>query len=216
LSDPNQNTLVVGLTGGIACGKSSVSKRFEALGVPVSDADRIARELVAPGSEALAAIVARFGATMLQADATLDRAALRKTAFASTPQRRALEAIMHPRIQQAIVQRVANTRAPYHMIVVPLLVESPQLQAIVDRTLVVDLDRDTQIKRLMARDHISRSMAESMLNAQASRSARLALADDIIDNNREESQLDASVLALHRCYLDRSTRKFRLRDALKR
>jgi len=189
----------VALTGGIASGKSAAADAFAALGAHLIDADVVARELVAPGSPALAEVVRAFGAGVLQPDGSLDRRRLRAIVFAHDGERRRLEAILHPRI--AAEMRARATRAPalYHLLVIPLLVESGRYDW-VDRVLVVDVPRELQLERLTARDGIDRAMAEAMLDAQASRAERLALADDVIDNAGSLADLERQVRALHARY----------------
>jgi len=190
----------VALTGGIASGKSTVERLFAALGVEILDADLIAREVVAPGSEGLARIVETFGTSALAADGTLDRKAMRERVFADAHARRTLESVIHPRVRATLKSRAQAAGGPYVMLVIPLLVESGDY-AWVDRVLVVDVPRETQIERLIARDGISREQAEAMLDAQASREQRLAAADDVIDNRADPESLKAVVELLHRRYL---------------
>lgn len=190
----------VALTGGIASGKSTAERLFAALGVEILDADLIAREVVAPGSEGLARIVEAFGTSALTADGTLDRKAMRERVFADAPARRTLESIIHPRVRATLKSRAQAAGGPYVMLVIPLFVESGDY-AWVDRVLVVDVPRETQIERLIARDGISREQAEAMLDAQATREQRLAAADDVIDNRADPDSLKAAVELLHRRYL---------------
>lgn len=190
---------VVALTGGIASGKSAVADRFLALGATVIDADVIARDLVLPGGEALSEIVSTFGITALDSTGSLDRGAMRQRIFAQPDARHALEAILHPRIRRILRERAA-TASEYAIIVVPLLVENRQDYTWVDRVLVVDVERKTQCDRLVRRDGIGIDLAEEMLDAQASRSQRLAVADDVIENEGTPQDLDAPVRALHALY----------------
>jgi dephospho-CoA kinase len=189
----------IGLTGGIASGKSTVADLFAELGAVIIDTDRIARDVVAPGQPALNDIIAAFGATVLQPDGSLDRAALRQRIFANDDDRKRLEAITHPRIREAALRRADTAGGPYQLIVVPLLVGSP-LRESVDRILVVDCDQDTQIARLMARDADSEAQARRILAAQSSRSERLAIADDVIDNGGTLDETRRQVRALHDFY----------------
>ncbi len=193
--------LVVALTGGIAAGKSSVSRRFEALGVPVHDADVAAREVIEPGTEGLAAIVDAFGANVLGADGRLDRPAMRQRVFADPTARKALEAIIHPRVRQWLHDRALAERSPYCVLAIPLLTENVTHYRWVDRVLLVDAPEHVQIQRLMSRDGIDEVLAQRMLDQQASRQARLTLADDVIDNSGDESALDDVVGQLHARYL---------------
>lgn len=191
--------LRVGLTGGIASGKSTVAGMFAELGAIVIDTDAIAREVVEKGEPALDAIRAAFGAGVIRDDGTLDRGALRQLVFSEPVQRRRLEAIVHPRIRAETVRRADTAGGPYQLIVVPLLVESP-LRAFVDRVLVVDCEQSAQIRRLMARDGESESGARRMLAAQSSREARLAIADDVIHNDGDLEATRRQVATLHRRY----------------
>jgi dephospho-CoA kinase len=191
--------LVVAVTGGVASGKSELTRRFEALGAPVIDADLIARELVLPGLPALAEIVERFGASMLNAAGELDRAALRARVFSHPAEREALEAILHPRVRQAMRERAQAAAAPYVLLAIPLLVESGHYDW-VHRVLVVDTPKQVQIARVMARDGIDHEAAQRMLAAQASRQARLARASDVVVNDGPVEALDAAVQRLDRWY----------------
>lgn len=192
---------LVALTGGIASGKSTVAERFAALGVPVLDADVVARELVEPPSEALDAIARRFGTQVIQPDGRLDRRGLRERVFADPAERLALEEILHPAIRRTLRDRAATLRAAYALIAIPLLSESSGYDWI-DRVLAVDAPREVQLARLLRRDGLSVDLAESMLAAQASRERRLALADDVIDNGGSPAELDAQVRRLHARYLE--------------
>jgi dephospho-CoA kinase len=192
--------LRIGLTGGIASGKTEVANAFARRGVPVIDTDRIARDVVEPGTPALAAVVAAFGTGMLTADGRLDRRRLRERVFADAACRRRLEAILHPEIRRAMETEAAAVTAPYAVIAIPLLVETGQ-QADVDRVLVVDCPPELQRARLMSRDHETAERAAAMLAAQGPRSARLAIADDRIDNTGSLADLDDAVERLHRRYL---------------
>jgi dephospho-CoA kinase len=192
--------LRIGLTGGIASGKTLVSKLFAARGVPVIDTDELAREVVGPGTEGLAAIRERFGASIIGADGRLDRRALRDQVFRSSTARRDLEAITHPRIRALLEQRSAAAGGPYQILVIPLLAET-RGRTPVDRVLVVDCPESLQIERLMRRDGSSREQAEAILAAQASRAERLALADDVIRNDGDPAAVEAAVAALHQRYV---------------
>lgn len=194
----------VGLTGGIGSGKSTVADCFAALGVPVIDTDVIARELTAPDGAALAAIRAAFGESVMQADGTLDRAALRRRVFADTVARHQLEAILHPRIGQAVQQALATLSAPYALIVIPLLVETGGYQDVLNRVLVVDCPEDVQIARVMARSGLTPDEVRAILAAQAGRAERLAAADDVIVNTATPAALCAEVARLHPRYLARA------------
>jgi dephospho-CoA kinase len=192
--------LIIGLTGGIGSGKSTVARQFEAHGVPIIDTDCIARELVAPGQPALRDIVQRFGAAMLDQQGRLDRARLRQYVFAHAAERRALEAILHPRIRTETLRRVVELDAPYCIICIPLLIESGW-NDLVDRILVIDCPPELQLTRVMARDHLSRTEAEAILASQVDRDTRLRHAHDVIHNDQDLAQLAAQVETLHRHYL---------------
>ncbi len=189
----------VGLTGGIASGKTTVSNLFAALGVPVIDSDEIARAVVAPGEPALQAIARRFGAEVLQADGSLDRRRLRSLAFADPAARRDLEAITHPAIRAEMDRRSAAAGGDYQVLAIPLLVEGGG-RGRVDRVLVVDCPEDLQLRRVMARDGSSAPEARAMIAAQASRAARLAVADDVILNDGDLGALREQVQRLHAQY----------------
>jgi len=199
---------VIGLTGGIAAGKSEVSRRFEALGITVADADLAARTVVAPGSEGLARIAAHFGDTILQADGQLDRAALRARIFDSAQARQALEAITHPAIRQLLRESCEQAEGPYAIAAIPLLTEAGGRQQYpwLDRILVVDVPVAVQHARLMQRDGIDAALADRMIAAQASREARLALADDVVVNDGHPDHLQAHVERLDRAYRDLAAR----------
>lgn len=199
---------VIGLTGGIAAGKSEVSRRFEALGITVADADLAARAVVAPGSEGLARIAAHFGTDILLADGQLDRAALRARIFASAQERQALEAITHPAIRQLLRETCEQAEGPYAIAAIPLLTEAGGRQQYpwLDRILVVDVPVAVQHARLMQRDGIDSALADRMIAAQASREARLALADDVVVNDGHPDHLQAHVERLDRAYRELAAR----------
>jgi dephospho-CoA kinase len=192
--------LRIGLTGGIASGKSTVADMFADLGVPVIDTDIIAREVVQPGQPALEEIREAFGDGIIAADGALDRPAMRAIVFSDEDARRRLEAILHPRIGEATREQADAAGGEYQVIVVPLLVESA-LRAFVDRVLVVDCDEETQVARLLARDAESETQARRILAAQSSRDERLAIADDIVANDGDFDETREQVLTLHRYYL---------------
>ena len=184
--------LRVGLTGGIASGKSTVADLFARLGVPVIDLDVIARQVVEPGSSGLQAVVAAFGKSLLEPGGGLDRAKLRSRVFEDPAARRRLESILHPRILAETVRQCESAGGPYQVVVVPLLVESG-LTGWVDRVLVVDCPTRTQVARLAARDGTTAEQAQAMLAAQTTREARLAAADDVIDNSGAADALTDAV-----------------------
>ncbi len=195
------SALIVALTGGVAAGKSAVTRRFEALGVPVHDADVAAREVIAPGTDGLAEVVAAFRTDVLDERGQLDRLAMRRRVFADTAARRTLEAIIHPRVRTWLHERALAERAPYCVLAIPLLVENSAHYDWVDRVLLVDASESVQLARLMARDGIDEALARRMIDQQARRAERLALADDVIENNGAEDALDQAVADLHHRYL---------------
>ena len=197
----------IGLTGGIASGKSALEKAFAAHCIVVADADLLAREVVAPGEPALAAVVERFGRDVLQADGQLDRAALRVRVFGDPEQRRALEAILHPAIRARLEAICRAAPGPYAIAMVPLLTEGGGRAAYpwLHRILVVDTPAAVQKARLMQRDGIDATLADQMMAAQASRAERLALADDIVVNDGDIHHLQHAADALHLRYLALAT-----------
>lgn len=192
--------LRIGLTGGIASGKSAVSAEFAALGIPVHDADIIARELVEPGRPALERIVAMLGPGSVDSDGRLDRRRMRERVFADPEARRLLESILHPAVRLELVRRSEATNAPYQILVIPLLLEN-DLKTLVDRILVVDVPEEVQLERLLVRDQLAPMQARQMLAAQTTRQARLAAADDVIVNTGSRDQLHSAVQELHSRYL---------------
>ena len=191
--------LVVGLTGGIISGKSTVAELFAERGIPVIDTDAVAREVVAPGTPGLRQLVARFGKTILTADGQLDRRRLRERIFQDEAARREVEAILHPLIEARVRERLAALDAPYVLVVIPLLAETGGYPFI-EHVLVVDASRETQIQRVMARDGIDRAAVERILAAQADRQRRLALADDVIDGELPLPKLRERVAQLDQRY----------------
>lgn len=193
-------SFVIGLTGGIGSGKTAVSDHFQHLGIDVIDADVAARAVVEPGRPALQAIADHFGAGVLQADGSLDRAQLRQQVFSNPEERRWLEQLTHPMIREEIARGLAAARSPYCLLVSPLLVESGQ-KAFVRRILVVDVPEAVQLERTAARDNNSAEQVKAIMAAQASREQRLSYADDVISNDGSLAQLHARVEALHQQYL---------------
>ncbi len=191
---------IVGLTGGIGSGKSAVAARFRALGIRVVDADQAARAVVEPGTPALADIAAHFGAGVIQADGTLDRAALRRLVFDDADERRWLEQLLHPRIGEWLRARLAEAPGPYAILESPLLFEGTQ-HRMVQRSLLVDVPEEVQVARAAARDGNSPEQIRAIMAAQLSRAERRARADDCIDNSGPPEALDAQVAELHRRYL---------------
>ncbi|CAJ1778765.1 Dephospho-CoA kinase [Aeromonas dhakensis] len=192
---------VVAITGGIGSGKTTVANQFAELGIEVVDADIIAREVVEPGSPALAAIAAHFGADVIAPDGRLDRRQLRERVFTDPQAKGWLNALLHPLIRSEMQRQCAAARSPYCLLVVPLLVEN-RLTALANRVLVIDVDEATQIERTCRRDGVSREQAEAILAAQASRTERLAAADDVLDNqNGTPEAIKSRIFALHETYL---------------
>ncbi|URL59409.1 dephospho-CoA kinase [Luteibacter flocculans] len=197
---------VVALTGGIASGKSAVERRFEALGIHAYDADLAARAVVEPGSEALSEIAQAFGPEVLAADGRLDRTAMRQRIFTDPTARTTLEGILHPRIRTWLRDAVAADEGPYCILSIPLLVENREHYAWVDRILVVDAPEHVRLDRLTRRDSIEPALAAKMIAAQASHPERLAIADDVIVNDGDESSLDEAVATLDRTYRELAAR----------
>jgi dephospho-CoA kinase len=195
----------VGLTGGIASGKSTVADLFAALGVTIIDTDVIAREIVAPGSPLLAKIAEHFGSDVIAADGGLDRRALRQRVFADPAERQWLEQLTHPEIRRLTDERSDAAPGPYSIVAIPLLVETGGKDRF-DRVLVVDCEPELQLARLQARDGSTRAQAEAALAAQVSRAARLAVADDVIHNDGDIARLRDQVEKLHRAYVAASAR----------
>lgn len=193
---------IIGLTGGVASGKSAVAARFQALGITVADADVAAREAVAVGSQGLAEVVLAFGADVLGPDGALDRAAMRRRVFNDDAQRLRLEAIVHPRVRAALRAACEAAEGPYAIAAIPLLAEGGGREAYpwLQRILVVDVPRSIQLERLLARDGIDAALAERMIAVQATRAERLAIADDVIVNDGSLAALDEYVAALDRRY----------------
>ncbi|HDI1214237.1 TPA: dephospho-CoA kinase [Aeromonas hydrophila] len=192
---------VVAITGGIGSGKTTVANQFAELGIEVVDADVIAREVVEPGTPALAAIAAHFGSEVIAPDGQLDRRRLRERVFTDPQAKDWLNALLHPLIRTEMQRQCAAARSPYCLLVVPLLVEN-RLTALANRVLVIDVDEATQIERTCRRDGVSREQAQAILAAQASRAERLAAADDVLDNqNGTPEAIKSRILALHETYL---------------
>jgi dephospho-CoA kinase len=189
----------VALTGGIASGKSTVADLFAALGVPVIDTDVIAREVVEPGQPALAAVVKAFGSEVLGNDGRLDRRRLRERIFADAGARARLNAILHPAIRTEMERQSQAADGDYQLLVIPLLTEGGRRDH-VDRVLLVDVPEALQVERLMMRDGVSREQAQASLNAQATRAARLAMADDVLRNSGQPDELRDRVAELHGKY----------------
>jgi dephospho-CoA kinase len=200
--------LVVGLTGGIASGKSAVAAVFVALGAGLVDTDAVAREVVAPGEPGLAAVRTAFGAKVLLPSGEIDRAALRGLVFEDDAKRRQLESLLHPLIRARTLAKLADVTTPYAIVAVPLLVET-DFRQVVDRVLVVDCPEHLQLERLMKRDAMPRPEALAMLRAQADRATRLKAAHDVIDNGGTREAMRAQVELLHRRYLEHAAQAAR-------
>jgi dephospho-CoA kinase len=205
-------TLVVGLTGGIGSGKSVVADAFAALDVDVTDTDRIAHALTAPGQPGHAAVLAAFGAAFACPDGTLDRARLRRHVFDDAAARTRLEAILHPLIREAAGREIAAWASPYGLLVVPLLFERGNLSG-VDRVLVVDCPEDEQVRRVMARSGLSTGEVRAIMATQLPRATRRARADDVIDNAGPASAIVPQVAALDRRYRRLAAEAAKNRDA---
>lgn len=195
----------VGLTGGIASGKTTVANLFAALGATIVDTDVLAREVVAPGTALLAQVAEHFGPGILAPDGSLDRRQLRERVFVDPAERLWLEERLHPAIRALTDARCEAATGPYCLVAIPLLVETGGEKRF-DRVLVVDCDPEIQLARVMARDGISREAAQRMLDAQASREARLAVANDIIRNDADVAHLRDQVEKLHRTYVAAASR----------
>jgi len=194
---------IVGLTGGIGSGKSTVSECFEKFGVVVVDADILAREVVEPGTPSLIAISDKFGNNILDEDGVLNRAQLREIVFADGAKKTWLEKLLHPAIRDLMLSRLQSSPSPYTLLVSPLLLETDQ-RKLADRILVVDVPVETQLKRTLKRDGSNEATIKSIINSQIGRTERLAAADDILSNDQSSDTLPAKVLSLHNKYLELS------------
>jgi len=193
---------VVGLTGGIASGKTTVANMFhEQFGIEIVDADIVAREVVEPGSQGLAAIEQKFGASILLNDGSLNRAKLREIIFSQPEEKAWLNALLHPLIRQQMLTDLANVTSPYALLVIPLMAEN-NLQSLADTVVVVDVDEETQLRRTSERDNVSREQAQSILASQATREQRLAIADHVIKNHAENQKLLPQITVLHKKFLE--------------
>ena len=203
--------LVVGITGGIASGKTAASNRFAELGVPVVDADVIAHQIVEPGRPACKKVIEEFGPEIAIEDGGFDRAKLRKIVFADSKKKELLESILHPEIRNEILRQLSELSAPYAIVVIPLLAESKSGYPL-DRVLVIDVPEDIQIERVKARDATTTEEAERIIRLQASRAKRLAMADDTIMNTGSIQSLNDSIDELHRKYLSLAAKLSELKD----
>ena len=195
-------TFIVGLTGGIGSGKSAAATLFEELGAAVVDTDAIAHELTVPDGAAIGPIRSVFGDEVIATNGALDRTAMRRLAFADAQAKARLEAILHPMIRAEADRRSAAARAPYVVLVVPLLVESGSNSSRVQRVAVVDCPEEIQVARVMSRSGLSAEEARAIMAAQVGRERRLAAADDVIDNGGDWAALRPQVEVLHRQYLE--------------
>ena len=193
--------LVVGLTGGIGSGKTTVANGFSALGVPVIDTDQLARELVEPGQPALDEIITVFGKNCVTPDGQLKRACIRQQIYSDAALKSQLEDILHPKIRQRIKTLLADLREAYCIVVIPLLLETHQTD-LVDRILVVDTPEKEQLTRVAARDSLSDNTVMAIMQSQADRNTRLQAADDIIVNDRDLESLTERILELHTYYME--------------
>jgi dephospho-CoA kinase len=196
----DKQTLVVGLTGGIGSGKTTVANSFHRLGVPVIDADQLARELVEPGQIALDEIISTFGTEVVTTNGRLDRDYVRQQIFSDPARKSQLETILHPKIRQRIRTLLSEIRTPYCIVVIPLLLETRQTD-LVDRILVIDSPEKEQLIRVAARDGLSDNAIMAIMASQTDRQTRLAAADDIIVNDRGISELTGRIQELHRHYM---------------
>lgn len=194
------STFIVGLTGGIGCGKSTIAAIFADFGVEVVDADIVAREVVAPQTPALASIAAHFGKQFITSEGELDRACLRDQIFSHPEDKQWLNALLHPLIRESLLTQLTSARSTYCLLVAPLLIEN-NLTTVVDRVLVIDVDEATQITRTTKRDHNTKAQVQRIIASQISRAGRLQAADDIIDNRDTDlEKIRAQVATLHQKY----------------
>lgn len=192
--------MIIGLTGGIACGKTAATDVFRKLGVPVIDADEISRELTGPGGKALPEVAVAFGADMIDAQG-MKRDLMREIIFSDPKAKETLESILHPMIKREIFEQLKAVKAPYVVLSVPLLLETGRWADAVKRILVVDVSEDEQINRLVYDRHMSEEQARAIIDSQISRDKRVAAADDLIDNSGTLEELEEKVKGLHKFYL---------------
>jgi dephospho-CoA kinase len=194
-------TFVVGLTGGIGCGKSSTSQFFSDLGIDVIDTDVIARQLTQPNGSAISLIQNTFGSSVITADGALDRNKMRDLVFANSESRHKLEQILHPLILKAVIRRIKQSQAPYVIVVIPLLFETNDYNHLIRHILVIDCDEQQQLLRTMERSNLSEQKVRSIMATQVTRETRIQKADDVILNNQDIEYLKAQILLLHHKYL---------------
>lgn len=193
--------LKIGLTGGVASGKSTACTVFSQLGIAVIDADEIARELVEIGKPCYLNIIDIFGTEFLSKNQQLDRSKLRQLIFSDHVAKLKLEAILHPSIRQVLIERSQKVKSAYCILAVPLLIET-NMDATIDRILMIDITEKNQLARLCKRDHLAPSLANNMIHQQSSRLQLLAMADDVISNNTGIQKLENSIRLLHETYLE--------------
>ncbi|MFA0000670.1 dephospho-CoA kinase [Vibrio lentus] len=197
--------IIIGLSGGIASGKTTVANLFhEHFNIDIVDADIVAREVVALGSEGLKQIATHFGEEVLLEDGALNRAKLREVIFTDPTEKQWLNELLHPMIRNKIDSDLSKVTSPYALLVAPLLVEN-QMQDMADRVLIVDVPTEVQIERTMSRDNVSKEQVTAILKSQASREQRLAVADDVIKNHTKNQELLPQITDLHQKYLAIST-----------
>ncbi|MCL4168240.1 UNVERIFIED_CONTAM: hypothetical protein GTU68_031573 [Idotea baltica] len=197
--------IIIGLSGGIASGKTTVANLFnEHFNIDIVDADIVAREVVAVGSDGLKQITDRFSETILLEDGSLNRSKLRELIFSDPTEKQWINDLLHPMIRNKIDSDLSKVTSPYGLLVAPLLVEN-QMQSMADRVLIVDVPTEVQIERTMSRDNVSREQVASILKSQASREQRLAVADDVIKNHTKNQELLPQITDLHQKYLAIST-----------
>ena len=197
--------IIIGLSGGIASGKTTVANLFsEHFHIDIVDADIVAREVVALGSEGLKQIATHFGEEVLLEDGALNRAKLREVIFTDPTEKQWLNGLLHPMIREKIDSDLSKVTSPYALLVAPLLVEN-QMQGMADRVLIVDVPTEVQIERTMSRDNVSKEQVTAILKSQASREQRLAVADDVIKNHTKNQELLPQITDLHQKYLAIST-----------
>ena len=192
---------VIGLTGGIGCGKSSTSQFFSDLGIDVIDTDVIARQLTQPNGSAISLIQNTFGSSVITADGALDRNKMRDLVFANSESRHKLEQILHPLILKAVIRRIKQSQAPYVIVVIPLLFETNDYNHLIQHILVIDCDEQQQLLRTMERSNLSEQKVRSIMATQVARETRIQKADDVILNNQDIEYLKAQILLLHHKYL---------------
>ncbi|MGB0894114.1 MAG: dephospho-CoA kinase [Parashewanella sp.] len=199
------NKFVVGLTGGIGSGKTTVANLFAKQGIELVDADIVAREIVEPNSQGLTQIIEHFGSKIVDETGRLDRQTLRNIIFSNPEEKQWLNQCLHPKIRNRMLELIKNSTSAYTVLVVPLLFEN-KLDKLVQRTLVVDIPLEQQVKRTAIRDNVDNQQVQNIINSQMTRDERISKADDIIDNQGQIATLEHEVLALHKLYLTLSAK----------